>query len=536
VYAYTVVAFDGAGNESGQATSSQTQTQGVAIPTGLAATDGTGSIELTWQAVDDDALIGYNIYRSARSDLPFTRIEGADGTSFTTGQTSYIDSGFTAGQLFFYKVSAVTSQTESEQSVFVSAEARTDDVSPATPANVVAIADAAQARVTLSWSGSTADEDGGVLTGLASYIVFRSKNGVSSLAAVDTVTAPETVFDDTGLDGATTYWYAVAALDPTGNVSPRSGAVSATTQGIDTPSGLAATAGIRTITLSWNASGEEDLLGYNVYRSANSDQGYERLTGSEGSTFTTGQTTFTDSGLTGGAVFFYRVSALVPEGESGLSAFDGVSVLTDTRAPAAPAFLDGDPVEDDPEVLNITWQAPTTDSGGETLTGVSDYLIYRADSAEGPFTQVGSSTTTSFQDTALAATTTYFYQVEAQDQEGNTSPRSSTLSLATSGVASPTNVTLSSTTPSASDESPVVTISWTASTSIGILRYEVQRTTVAGSTDDADFEDIVPNAITTTREDSTGTRGVVYYYRVRAVDSELRVSEWTALIAVSVSL
>ena len=70
-------------------------------------------------------------------------------------------------------------------------------------------------------------------------------------------------------------------------------------------------------------------------RSANSDQGCQRLTGTEGSTFSIGRTTFVDAGLVGGSVFFYRVSALVPEGESNLSAFDGMSVLSD-RGPAAP--------------------------------------------------------------------------------------------------------------------------------------------------------------------------------------------------------
>ena len=57
-----------------------------------------------------------------------------------------------------------------------------------------------------------------------------------------------------------------------------------------------------------------------MYRSANSDQGFQRLTGTEGSTFSTGRTTFVDSGLVGGSVFFYRVSAPVPVGESNLSA------------------------------------------------------------------------------------------------------------------------------------------------------------------------------------------------------------------------
>ena len=118
VYAYTVVAFDEAGNESVRASSSQTRTGGVPTPAGLSAEDGTGRIELAWQAVDDEDLIGYNVYRSSQPDLSFGRL-GAEASSSTTGETTYIDSGLSAGQLFFYKVSAVTTQGESEPSGFV---------------------------------------------------------------------------------------------------------------------------------------------------------------------------------------------------------------------------------------------------------------------------------------------------------------------------------------------------------------------------------------------------------------------------------
>ena len=123
---------------------------------------------------------------------------------------------------------------------------------------------------------------------------------------------------------------------------------------------------------------------------------------------------------------------------------------------------------------------------------------------------------------------------EALDADRNISQRSSTLELTTSGVVMPSDVRLVSTTPSDASEPPVVTISWTASTG-AILRYEVQRTTVANSTNDADYTDILPNDSTTSREDNTVTRGQTYYYRVRAEDVDNRFSDWTTPLWITVS-
>jgi len=86
-----------------------------------------------------------------------------------------------------------------------------------------------------------------------------------------------------------------------------------------------------------------------VYRSANSDQGYH--TGTEGSTFSTGRMTFVDSGLVGVQCFSMGSVRWCPMGRA-ICPLDGMSVLSDTRGPAAPAFLD--PAADDPELLNIS--------------------------------------------------------------------------------------------------------------------------------------------------------------------------------------
>ena len=532
-YRYALIAFDADGNESAQSSTGQATTIGVEVPSAVRATDGIGRIEISWNAVDDTELIGYNVYRSTRPDLDFVQLSGDGDDAFTTGRTSFIDSTVTSGDLFYYEITAVTASLQSERSAFVSGSAEADEIAPATPSDLVVIADDAEAMVTLSWSGSRADQDGGDLTGLASYVVFRSKDSASALAALDTIDASSTSYADTALQAATTYYYAVSAIDGSGNVSPRSSTSSVTTQGIGAPSNVAAAGDVTSITLSWTASDEEDLQGYNVYRSSRSDEGYSRLEGTEGAPFTTGQTSYIDSNLTGGQILFYRVSVVTDTGESEQSAFDGATVQTDTRAPAAPTFLDGDPVSDDPERLSLTWRAPGSDSDGSTLTGVSLYRIYRATTSDGDYEQIATSTTLSYDDSGLDQRTTYFYQVEALDDDGNISPRSSTAAVTTSGVDLPTNINLTASTPSDATEPPVVTISWTKSAG-AIVRYEVERTTVANSTTDSDFTAIVPNNINTTRDDDGVSRDTTYYYRVRAVDGDARESDWTDLRSVKV--
>ena len=285
--------------------------------------------------------------------------------------------------------------------------------------------------------------------------------------------------------------------------------------------GVTASGGITRITVSWTSADADDLEGYNVYRATQSDGTYSRLTGIEGTDHTTGQSSYVDSGLVGGQVFFYRVSVVTTAGESGFSDF-------------APTFIEGEADADDPEVLTLTWTAPTTDSNGDELTGVASYTIYRSDASAGPFTKVGTSTTPQFQDSGLEAKTTYYHEIEALDTEGNIGPRSSVTAAATGGVDVPSNVRIVSTTPSNAGDPPVVTISWDASSG-AIVRYEVQRTQVANSTTDSDYTDTTPNSLQTSRTDNTVTRGQTYYYRVRAVDIDSRNSDWTDPLQIDVS-
>ena len=63
----------------------------------------------------------------------------------------------------------------------------------------------------LRWAAPTLDAQGGQLSDLGRYILFRAKESTSAFVAVDTLGAEVRQYTDTGLDESTIYYYAVSA-------------------------------------------------------------------------------------------------------------------------------------------------------------------------------------------------------------------------------------------------------------------------------------------------------------------------------------
>ncbi|MCC7263246.1 MAG: hypothetical protein IT369_12075 [Candidatus Latescibacteria bacterium] len=125
-YVYALQAFDPAGNYSPLSLPGTATTRGVLPASNLNATAGVEFVELTWNRSLDPALAGYNVYRAGRSDGAYLRLAGSEGTPFTTGRTAYVDSNLVGGQIYYYRVSAVTADGESALSAFAGALALPD--------------------------------------------------------------------------------------------------------------------------------------------------------------------------------------------------------------------------------------------------------------------------------------------------------------------------------------------------------------------------------------------------------------------------
>jgi lysophospholipase L1-like esterase/fibronectin type 3 domain-containing protein len=130
---------------------------------------------------------------------------------------------------------------------------------------------------------------------------------------------------DGGLSPNTTWFYVVAAANPTGE-SPNSAPVSATTSAAPPPvvTGLSANAANTQVTLNWTAS--FGATNYNVKR-ATTEGGPYAIVGSLGSTV------FTNLGLINDTTYYFVVTAVGPGGESANSA-------EVNSAPSANATLD----------------------------------------------------------------------------------------------------------------------------------------------------------------------------------------------------
>ena len=545
-YYYQVSAFDDAGNESLRSTAFKVATSGADrvapdIPGNLSVFQSQvslGQVDLRWNApkVDKlgeilDDLSQYIIFRSSSPNNSFYAIDsvGAD-VEF------YVDSGLVPLKDYFYTITAVDlAGNESDRAPIVSVKAPgLDVVAPSKPTGLYAESNSENREITLTWNSPRFDSDGGDLTGLENYVIFRTSGNSSEFSVVRTLSSDVSRFvDNEGLSGATTYQYKIQALDQEGNRSSFSDIVSATTAGIEMPSGISANAGIGQILVSWIPSLGDNLLGYNVYRTERTDTEFVRLSGVEGTSFTTGKSTYVDSNLAAGSTYFYRISVVTNRGESDLSAFASATAQVDNRPPATPSFLEGESVIGDPEKLILSWAAPTTDYDGSALTGVALYNIYRAELANGPFEKVASAISSTYQDTGLTSVTTYYYRVTAVDNFGNTSVASTSVGVTTSGVARPTDVQISASTPSALADPPEVTLSWDQSPG-AILFYEIERTQVENSRSDDDYVGVGDNTLNTVFIDNTVSRGNTYYYRLRARDVDDRVSEWTEIVRVEV--
>jgi chitodextrinase len=190
----------------------------------------------------------------------------------------------------------------------------------------------------------------------------------------------------------------------------------------------------------------------------------------------------------------------------------------DTQPPTAPTNLTATAVSG--SQINLTWTASTDN------VGVTGYMVERCKGTGcGTFAQIGTPTATTFNDTGLAANTSYSYRIRATDAAGNLSGYSTVASATTQNPdtqppTAPTN--LSATAATASQ----INLSWTASTdNVGVTGYLIERCQGTGC---ATFVQIgSPSG--TTYSDTGLTQSTSYSYRVRATDAAGNFSSYSNL-------
>jgi fibronectin type 3 domain-containing protein len=202
--------------------------QAPTTPTNLAATGGLSSVALSWSASSDNVgVTRYNVHRGTNTGFtPST----ANRVAQPTG-TSYTDPGLAAGS-YYYKVTAEDASGNVSGASNEASAAVTGDVSaPTAPSGLSATG--AQGSASLSWTASTDN------VGVTRYNVHRSTASGFTPSTTNRVGQPTgTSYTDSGL-AAGTYYYKVTAEDASGNVSGASNQASATVTTAP-PSGLVA--------------------------------------------------------------------------------------------------------------------------------------------------------------------------------------------------------------------------------------------------------------------------------------------------------
>lgn len=244
-----------------------------------------GQIDIAWSAVEGADF--YRVYRSTTKTGGYKRVKTVFGTSYTNKVTT--------GVTYYYKImplrynpdgKKVYGKCSTPQSVAAQMEAPV----------ISGVSNSTNNSLTVSWS-AVPNADG--------YAVYRSLEKSSGYTLVKELGSASLNWTDTTVEAGTKYFYMVSAgktADGKIAYGAKSAAKSKWTKSAP-PVDLTVTQDNNgSVSLSWTAS--KAASSYRVYRAQGADGNYTqiavRVIGSS----------YTDSGLTAGETYFYRVEAV----------------------------------------------------------------------------------------------------------------------------------------------------------------------------------------------------------------------------------
>jgi len=180
-----------------------------------------------------------------------------------------------------------------------------------------------------------------------------------------------------------------------------------------TPTNLSASLSGGNPVLTWNYSGSNSPVGFNIYRSNSSQSAaYSNYT----LVGTSNNTSFEDDTGVSGTVH-YRVAAFHDGGQSDLSSEENIQTI---QPPVAPSNLNATTVSD--TSISLSWQDNSSGTEQE-----NNFNIYRSTSSQNTLAGYNlidnvSVDTTAFTDTGLPRGSTFFYRVTAVNNAGETNP------------------------------------------------------------------------------------------------------------------
>lgn len=213
-----------------------------------------------------------------------------------------------------------------------------DTTAPAAPTNPAATVAGGSNQISLTWNANGEPD-------LSYYIVYRNPaSGFTPTSgdSVGRVNKPGTVFTTAALSNGT-YYFRLSAVDSTGNKSVLSAQVSATISGSSvapppaSPANLSATVSGTQVALVWVSNTEPKLAYYIVYRSGSS--GFIPAPSDSIGRVDKPGTTFTNTGLTNGSTYFFRLSAVDSTGSKSSPSAQVSATIAPIVPPSGPPAL-----------------------------------------------------------------------------------------------------------------------------------------------------------------------------------------------------
>lgn len=436
-YYYKVTAI----NQLGQSDYSATVTADIpkepappAPPVKLSAEYGTNSeIGIKWSPVIGAR--GYNVYRSDSRDGEYVKVNTSEVTD-----TSFVDVGLNEASAYYYKVTAVNDEGESDQSGFLFATTYGYGIDGAksyayivSAANSKLVtADNSDHMIPLKATASdasSADQLFEIIYKPDGNVGFASKS-LNQLVCAESWFAPDyRLLPRSGYSTDPGGWETFTII-PQGDgtvaikaenggkfvsVNPNDSILRADAESVGInekfiivttdkpiePTDLSVTDVLDTsVALSWTAPDASFFTGYNIYRAEAADGEYIKI--NDGLLITDA---YTDTGLTADKTYYYKVSAVNFRGETA-SAIISAKTLKGP-VPSVPTGLDMTFTEGS---VSLIW------NGIDDATG---YNVYRSTGRFGAYAKINSEPVTDTAFTDLAPDSSYYYyRVAAVNENG----------------------------------------------------------------------------------------------------------------------
>ena len=419
---------------------------------------------------------GYQVYKASSANGAYSLVSTQTGTSFKR-------TNLTTDLTCYYKVKAYytasKSTTYSAFSAAVAGTPRVFDVNAAVSGLV--LAGYTDKSITLQWTP---------FLNAQGYEVYKSTSANGKYEKIHSTTG--TSFKRTGLTTNKTCYYMVRAYYKNSNGSYSYSRYSAATPGTpigfstkDKVGGFKVSANTyNSVTLVWN--GYPTATGYQIYKS-NSKKGKYKLIK------TTSSTSYVRTKLTTNKTCYYKVRAYKKKKNGKKEYTKYTTYVAGTPRLVTPA----ERVIPATTGITVTWNA---------VPGAKGYEVYRATSANGKYSKIKNTTSTTWVNTKITTNKEYYYKVRAYRSVSGKKKYSGfagaqpgmKVSLAkVSGVA-------------ASSQSTYIGLTWAGVA--GATGYEIYRATGTS----AGNYTVVGNASGPAFNDYNVANGLTYYYKIRA--------------------